>query len=236
MTTRTRTAAKTAAATPARTPRARKTTAAAPVEPKPTTTRTPRKRTASAKVAEPVAEVQETAKPTRSRKSASSDETVMGTVANLVKMIQSGILDEGIEALDNAIGERLDFFDAQKKKETAAKRAATRAANKSAPAQSTKIADKLAPVTRAKKTTEAQEPESASPAHKIGAAFVVAGIKSLHGAKVKFLGYVDETGARAKVELREEYTGADGVTRPKGKKLAVPSARLMDGRAFARKK
>lgn len=236
MTTRTRTAAvKTAAATPARTARARKTTAAAPVEPKPTTTRTPRKRTAPAKVAEPVAEVAETAKPTRSRKSASTDDTIEGMTKNVIAMIESGALDGVMALLDNAVGARIEFFAEQAKKDTAAKRAATRAANKNAPAKSTAIAEKLAPVTRAKKTTEAPESASAS-VYKVGAAYVVAGIKSLHGAKVKFLGYVDETGARAKVELREDYTGADGTTRPKGKKLAVPSARLMDGRAFARMK
>lgn len=243
MTTRTRTA-KTAAATPARTTRARKTTAPASApEPKPTTTRTPRKRTAPA----PVAETPEPTKPTRSRKSASASpakeaspaeiaqtlKAVEETANNIAKMIESGTLDEFIAVIDVAVGKRLDFFEDEKKKEAAAKRAATRAANKSAPAQSAKIAEKLAPVTRTTAKKEAPADESAS-VHKMGAAYVVAGIKSLHGAKVKFLGYDDETGAKALIELREEYTGQDGTTRAKGKKLKVPAARLVTGQAFAR--
>ena len=240
MTTRTRTA-KTAAATPAKptATRTRKPAAEpAPVAAKPA----PRKRTAPAKVAEPVAEV----KPTRSRKSASASsakeaspaeiaqtlKAVEETANSIAKMIAAGTLDEFIAVIDNAVGERLDFFEEEKKKEAAAKRAATRAANKSAPAESAKIAEKLVPVSRAKKEP-VKEPESAS-AHKVGAAYIVAGLAKLHGAKVRFLGYTDETGTKAQVEMREEHTGGDGVKRAAGKKLAVPSTRLVTAQAFAR--
>ncbi|GAA2555277.1 hypothetical protein GCM10010423_65630 [Streptomyces levis] len=172
--------------------------------PAPAKKTTPRKRTAKA-----------TESASASDDEAAEDDEVASALSQMLEAIReqinSGVLDAILGDIDDAITSRLE---AVQKEDAAAKKSAAK--KTTTPAKSR--AEKLAPVTRAKKSASApiEEPEeSDGDTLAVGKIYNLKG-KALGGARGKFMGYKDGDDTRAIVVL----TKAHG-DRPKGAKISI---------------
>jgi hypothetical protein len=155
------------------------------------------------------------AKKTAAKKgSASEGGGVMDTINLIAAAIVNGDLDAGIIPLDDAITKRINAVAAERQKAEANKR---------------KVADDKKVSTPPKKSEPEPDEEDDAPkgtpvkTPEEGKTYVIADrLKSLAGAKVKFLRFKADDDKKAVVEMLTDVAG-----NPKGKRVGVPIAALL---------
>lgn len=141
-----------------------------------------------------------------------SNDGLAALVDDILLMMKSGNLDEHLTALDDALSERIDAQEQEKREQQKEVVAKERATTRTVPQPTRK---------------------SAAPAFvpDVNGTYLVAGgNKSLEGKKVKFLRFRKDDEKKAVVEMLEDASGA-----PKGKKIVIPIVALKKPVAASRR-